>query len=103
MFASYFSIMKGHADDGDGSFHQYTKGGTHKYWRWSLVGTRNFLITAHRYIQELVQVKISEPYIHNAQSPHLHVICTTGQKAIAIDRVLNASDLGLPRKHLPQA
>lgn len=87
--------------DGDGSFHRYIKDGVRVYWRWSLVGTQSFLSAAHYHVQRLAEVKISEPYVHNKQSPNLYVICTTGRKAMVIDRTLNASGLGLPRKHLP--
>lgn len=34
--------------------------------------------------------------------PHLYRISANGPRAPIIDRVLNASGLGLPRKHLPR-
>jgi len=88
--------------DGDGSLHLYMSSANRKYWRWSLVGTRSFLFTAHYYIQLHAKVTISEPSLHNKLSSHLYAITTTGQKAVIIDRMLNASGLGLLRKHLPQ-
>jgi hypothetical protein len=36
-----------------------------------------------------------------APAPHSYGIATSGERAESIDRVLNASGLGLPRKHLP--
>jgi hypothetical protein len=46
---------------------------------------------------------IAEPVRHcKDRSPHLYRITATGQRAIAIDRTLNASGLGMLRKHLPE-
>src|SRR5205823_6018717 len=85
--------------DGDGCL-SYQKDGMRKYWHWSLLGTQSFLTVARQHVQLHAQVEISEPRPHSKQSPHLYRIETTGQKAVAVDRVLNASGLGLARKHL---
>jgi hypothetical protein len=86
--------------DGDGSFFQYTKG-ARRYWRWYLVGTEAFLSTARDYIQQCAQVELAKPRrCHKGRSPHLYTIQADKQETIKrIDRVLNISGLGLPRKH----
>jgi hypothetical protein len=85
--------------DGDGWLQ---KRRDHAGWLWGLAGTYPFLIVARDYIQCHTNVAISKPVRHcKDQSPHLYRIIATGERAILIDRTLNASGLGLPRKHLP--
>jgi hypothetical protein len=70
-------------------------------WLWGLTGTYPFLIMARDCIQHHANVAIAEPVRHcKDRSPHLYRITATNQRAIAIDRTLNASGLGMPRKHL---
>jgi hypothetical protein len=70
---------------------------------WGLTGTLAFLVMARNYIQHYANVAIAEPVRHcKDRAPHLYRITTNSQRAIAIDRMLNASGLGMPRKHLPK-
>ena len=89
--------------DGDGSLSQYNQK-NRKYWQWQLVGTQPFLSAAQEYIQFHAQVEIREPRRrHKDRSPYLYLIYASAQETIKrIDRALNASGLGLPRKRLPQ-
>ena len=85
--------------DGDGSF---TRRIDRDAWQWMLLGTYPFLCVAHDFIQRYARVTLREPVrAHKDRSPHLFRINASHDRAIAIDRVLNASGLGLPRKHLP--
>ena len=85
--------------DGDGSFTPRT--GRRDY-QWLLLGTLDFLRVAREYIQKYVGVALKEPVrAHKRTSPHLYRISANGPRAPIIDRILNASGLGLPRKHLP--
>ncbi|HEX9374253.1 MAG TPA: hypothetical protein VF897_24780 [Roseiflexaceae bacterium] len=85
--------------DGDGSF---TPRAGRRNYQWLLLGTLDFLWVAREYIQRYVGVEIKEPVrAHKHISPHLYRISANGPRAPIIDRVLNASGLGLPRKHLP--
>jgi hypothetical protein len=87
--------------DGDGSFSP--RSGRRDY-QWLLLGTFAFLSTARRYIQDYAGVVIKEPVrAHRHTSPHLYRLSANGPRAPIIDRTLNASGLGLPRKHLPAA
>jgi len=85
--------------DGDGSFTPRAgRGG----YQWLLLGTLDFLYIARDYIQRYVGVKLKEPVrAHKHTSPHLYRISANGPRAPIIDRILNASGLGMPRKHLP--
>jgi hypothetical protein len=86
--------------DGDGSF---TRRVDRDAWQWMLVGTLSFLLAAHNRIQRYACVTLREPMrVHKDRSPHLFRINASHDRAIAIDRILNASGLGLPRKHLPR-
>lgn len=83
--------------DGDGWMQHHSR----STWLWGLTGTYKFLIVAQVYIQQLANVTISPPVRHcKDRSPHLYRITATSQRAIAIDQMLNASGLGMPRKHL---
>lgn len=86
--------------DGDGSF--TPRSGCRDY-QWLLLGTLDFLHTARDYIQRYAEVKLKEPVRANKHtSPHLYRISANGPRAPIIDRILNASGLGMPRKHLPK-
>lgn len=86
--------------DGDGTFSPRTN---RPGYQWVLVGTLDFLRTARDYLQSYVGVELKEPVRANKNtSPHLYRISANGPRAPIIDRVLNASGLGLPRKHLPR-
>jgi hypothetical protein len=82
--------------DGDGSLGKYGYS-----WRWEILGTLPFLTVARQYIQAFTGIEIREPVRKNKKSPNLYVLYAYGQRAVAVDRVLNTSGLGLPRKHLP--
>lgn len=87
--------------DGDGSF---TPRAGRSGYQWLLLGTLDFLCVARDYIQRYVDVKLKEPVRqHKHISPHLYRISANGPRAPIIDRILNASGLGLPRKHLPRS
>jgi hypothetical protein len=85
--------------DGDGSF---TPRSGRSGYQWLLLGTFDLLWVAREYIQQHVGVALKEPVrAHKHTSPHLYRISANGPRAPIIDRVLNASGLGMPRKHLP--
>jgi hypothetical protein len=85
--------------DGDGSF---SRRKDRDAWQWILLGTYPFLLVARDIIQRQAHVTLREPVNkHKDSSPHLFRINASHDRAIAIDRILNASGLGLPRKHLP--
>jgi hypothetical protein len=87
--------------DGDGSF---SRRNDRDAWQWMLLGTQPFLLVARDIIQSHACVNLHEPVqAHKGRSPHLFRINASHDRAIAIDRTLNASGLGLPRKHLPPA
>ena len=87
--------------DGDGSF---TQRKDRNAYQWLLLGTYPFLVVAHDIIQRHACVKLHEPVqAHKGRSPYLFRINASYDRAIAIDRTLNASGLGLPRKHLASA
>ncbi len=87
--------------DGDGTFCPRT-GRPAGQWQWALLGTHGFLCVARDYIQRLAGVALKEPVrAHRNTSPHLYRISANGPRGPLIDRLLNASGLGLPRKHLP--
>lgn len=85
--------------DGDGWLQNHP---SRSSWLWGVTGTYPFLSIARDYIQHHANVTLAEPVRQcKDRSPHLYRITATGARAIAIDRLLNASGLGLPRKHLP--
>jgi hypothetical protein len=85
--------------DGDGTF---TPRAGRRDYQWQLLGTLDFLCTARDYIQRYVGVTLKEPVrAHKHTSPHLYRLSANGPRAPIIDRTLNASGLGMPRKHLP--
>jgi hypothetical protein len=85
--------------DGDGSF---TPRAGRRGYQWILLGTLGFLSVAREYIQQFANVQLREPVRANKHtSPHLYRISANGPRAPIIDRILNASGLGMPRKHLP--
>jgi hypothetical protein len=84
--------------DGDGSF---TPRIGRRGYQWLLLGTFDFLIVAREYIQRYAGVQLKEPVrAHKYTSPHLYRISANGPRAPIVDRTLNASGLGMPRKHL---
>lgn len=87
--------------DGDGCFTQRSGRPTGQY-QWMLLGTLPFLTVARDIIERHAGVSMKEPVRQRKDSsPHLYRISANGPRAPIIDRVLNASGLGLPRKHLP--
>lgn len=91
--------------DGDGTMvgckPRPEKGMFDPYLYWQVVGHHDFLLEARKRIQAWCGVEIAPPRLPHAFTSFLYVIATSGEKAEAVDRVLNASGLGLPRKHLP--
>ena len=86
--------------DGDGSLMQRTGRKSGQY-QWHLVGTLPFLSRARACLQFHAGIELKPPIRANKRaSPHLYLLYAAA-KTVAIDRVLNASGLGLPRKHLP--
>jgi hypothetical protein len=84
--------------DGDGSFRP-RKG--RRDYQWIMIGTKALLTTARIYLQHHTGVELKEPVRHcKNRCEHLYRISANGPRAPMIDRVLNASGLGLPRKHL---
>ena len=85
--------------DGDGTF---TKRINRPGYQWSLLGTLPFLNVARTLIQNHAGVPLKEPVrSHKTNSHHLYRISANGPRAVIVDRMLNKSRLGLPRKHLP--
>ncbi|MDQ2998799.1 MAG: hypothetical protein M3R61_17345 [Chloroflexota bacterium] len=86
--------------DGDGSF---IRRKDRDAWQWMLLGTYPFLCVAREIIQAQGHIILREPVqAHKGRSPFLFRINASHDRAIAIDRILNASGLGMPRKHLPE-
>jgi hypothetical protein len=84
--------------DGDGHFKQGCPG----KWQWELLGTYDFLFAVKARLEYYADINLSEPKSAKPKvSPHLYRLQASGKRVIAIDRLLNASGLGLPRKHLP--
>jgi hypothetical protein len=83
--------------DGDGSLRRKDeKNG----WGWELLGCHGFLEVARFWIETHVGITIRPPTrAVKDRSPHLFRLQVTGTRVLAIDRVLNASGLGLRRKH----
>jgi hypothetical protein len=70
--------------------------------QWSLLGCDDFLAIVKRHtLRATAHVRINGPIrADKNRSPHLHRIYVGNQQAIvSIDYILNASGLGLPRKH----
>lgn len=87
--------------DGDGSFSSRSSRPSNQY-QWMLLGTLPFLTIAREVIQHHAGVTLKEPVRQRKDgSPHLYRISANGPRGPIIDRMLNASGLGLPRKHLP--
>jgi len=86
--------------DGDGTLCQRNNGGR-RYWQWELLGCHDFIASVKQHIEHHTQVHINGPVrADKKRSPHLYQIYAGSQQAIKkIDTVLNASGLGLPRKH----
>lgn len=91
--------------DGDGTMvgmpPRPHKGMHEPYLVWHLVGHYDFLLDVRQRILNWCGVGLAPPYLPSAKTSFLYRITTSGEKAASIDRVLNASGLGLPRKHLP--
>ena len=66
-----------------------------------MLGCQDFLATAKQHIEHYAQVPINGPTrTDKHRSPHLYRIYVGKQQSIQkIDTILNASGLGLPRKH----
>lgn len=91
--------------DGDGSIGVYKprpeKGMHEPYLRWEIIGHYEFLLEARKRIYEWCGVELVPPRQPRASTAFLYRVATSGERVESIDRVLNASGLGLPRKHLP--
>ncbi len=91
--------------DGDGTMvgmrPRPEKGMHEPYLIWYLVGHYEFLLEARKRIYAWTGVELAPPLLPSAKTSFLYRIATSGEKAEALDQVLNASGLGLPRKHLP--
>lgn len=85
--------------DGDGSLTRRPSQKGEKY-QWQLVGTLPFLERARASLRYHAGVELQPPIRADKNaSPHLYLLYAASQ-SIAIDRALNASGLGLPRKHI---
>lgn len=91
--------------DGDGTMISMPprpeKGMHEPYLIWHLVGHRDFLLDVRRRLLAWCGVEVAPPRLPSADTSFLYRLSTSGEKAAAVDRVLNASGLGLPRKHIP--
>jgi len=91
--------------DGDGSIGVYKprpeKGMYEPYLQWGIIGHYDFLLDARKRILSWCGVELAPPRLPSAKTSFLYRIGTSGEKAEAVDRMLNASNLGLPRKHIP--
>lgn len=89
--------------DGDGTLCQVVDKG-HLRWRWALLGCHDFLLTVKGRIESLANVRLCGPArAPAAKSQHLFRIYSANQSTIdTIDRLLNTSQLGLPRKHFSE-
>lgn len=91
--------------DGDGTMvgmpPRPHKGMHDPYLIWHLVGHYEFLMEVRKRILAWCGVETAPPNLPNAKTSFLYRLSTSGEKAEAIDRVLNSSGLGLPRKHIP--
>jgi hypothetical protein len=85
--------------DGDGCLSRHANGRL----QWTLLGCEAFLWEAREHIARLSGVNVSFPAQSDKRIKHVYRIDAMSEKAIAIDRALNASGHGLPRKHLPIA
>jgi hypothetical protein len=91
--------------DGDGTLiglkPRPEKGMHEPYLYWQVVGHYDFLLEMRKRIQLWAGVEIAPPRLPHAFTSFLYCIATSGEKAEALDNVLNMSGLGLPRKHIP--
>ena len=85
--------------DGDGCLSRHANGRL----QWTLLGCEAFLWEAREHIARSSGVNVSFPAQSDQRIKHVYRIDAMAKKAIAIDRALNASGQGLPRKHLPIA
>jgi hypothetical protein len=86
--------------DGDGCWYQ-RPGKTKPQYSWYLVGTQPFLMKAREHLVQCTGVELMYPVrARKNVSPHLYMLYAHKHAPI-IDRILNASGMGLPRKHLP--
>jgi hypothetical protein len=85
--------------DGDGCLSRHANGRL----QWTLLGCEAFLWEAREHIARLSGVNVSFPAQSDKRIKHVYRIDAMSEKAIAIDGVLNASRLGLARKHIPIA
>jgi hypothetical protein len=83
--------------DGDGCLSAHANGRL----QWTLLGCEAFLWKAREHITRWSGVGVSFPAQSDKRIKHVYRIDAMADKAMAIDRALNASELGLPRKHLP--
>jgi hypothetical protein len=91
--------------DGDGTLvglpPRPHKGMHEPYLYWQVVGHYDFLLEVRKRIHSWCGVEIAPPRLPHAFTSFLYCIATSGEKAEAVDKVLNSSGLGLPRKHIP--
>lgn len=91
--------------DGDGTMvgckPRPEKGMYEPYLVWHLVGHRDFLLDVRKRLLAWCGVELAPPRLPSAKTSFLYRLSTSGEKAETVDRTLNASGLGLPRKHLP--
>ncbi len=85
--------------DGDGCLSRHANGRL----QWTLLGCEAFLWEAREHIARSSGVSVSFPAQSDKRIKHVYRIDAMSEKATAIDRALNASGQGLPRKHLPIA
>lgn len=91
--------------DGDGTLigmpPRPEKGMYEPYLVWHVVGHYDFLLDVKSRIFAWCGVELTTPKLPSAKTSFLYRLATSGEKAESIDRVLNSSGLGLPRKHIP--
>jgi hypothetical protein len=85
--------------DGDGCLSKHAN----SRLQWTLLGCEAFLWEAREHIARSSGVNVSFPAQSDKRIKHVYRIDAMSEKAIAIDWALNASGLGLARKHLPVA
>lgn len=91
--------------DGDGTLvglkPRPYKGMHEPYLYWQVLGHYDFLLEVRKRIYNWCGVELAPPRLPHAFTSFLYVVAPSGEKAEAVDRVVNSSGLGLPRKHIP--
>ena len=87
--------------DGDGCLYQNANASQNN-WSWYLLGTQPFLNAAQQRIELYADVILRKPIrADKHRCPFLYKLSTGNKEIIRrIDATINASELGLPRKHL---